>query len=108
MATITLTQPDTVPLRLRLGGDYVVRNVSTAAPRDCNASEIPLIDLSGIDGDLAQRIKIVDQVRHAAEQLGFFYITGHGVEDEVIQQAYSQAVTYALSSFDSLMLFLSP
>jgi hypothetical protein len=96
MATATLTKPPTVELQLRLGADYVVRKVSTAPPRECESSEIPVIDLSGIDGDSAQRTKIVNEVRHAAGQLGFFYIKNHGIDTDVIQKAYDQALAYVL------------
>ncbi|KAH8596641.1 hypothetical protein B0O99DRAFT_619513 [Bisporella sp. PMI_857] len=91
MSTTSLAKPDTVELRLRLGGEYVTHQVSTAPPRECTTSEIPLIDLTNIDGDFSQRTEIAEEVRNAAEKLGFFYIKNHGIKKEVIDKAYAQA-----------------
>jgi hypothetical protein len=93
MSTIVTTErPDTVELTLRFGGEYVTHHVSTKPARECTAAEIPLIDLANIDGDASERSKIADQVRAAATRLGFFYIKNHGIKDEVINKAYSQAL----------------
>ncbi|KAI0130099.1 2OG-Fe(II) oxygenase superfamily protein [Xylariales sp. AK1849] len=94
MGAATLMKPDTSELRLRLGGDYVVHQVSTAPPRVCRPEEIPLIDLANIDGDLSQRENIAVEVRHAAEKLGFFYIKNHGIGEQVIKKAEAQALRF--------------
>ncbi|KAH8649604.1 hypothetical protein BGZ60DRAFT_421938 [Tricladium varicosporioides] len=92
--TSTTPGPSTVELRLRLGSEYITHQVSTAPPRECTLSEIPLIDLAGIDGNLSQREKIAAEVRNAASQLGFFYIKNHGIEKQVIDKAYTQAIRF--------------
>jgi hypothetical protein len=94
--TATTTKRDTVELQLRYGVDIVTHHVSTAPPRECNPSEIPLIDLSNIGGDLKDRTKIADQVRDAATKLGFFYIKNHGIEKQVIEKAREQATRYEI------------
>lgn len=70
--------------------------MSTAPPRECNPSEIPLIDLSNISGDLADRTNIANQVRDAATKLGFFYVKNHGIEEQVIEKARIQATRYEM------------
>ena len=44
-------------------------------------TEIPLIDISGFEaGDAAARGRIVGEVAEAVEEIGFFSVTGHGVD----------------------------
>ncbi|KAH8669074.1 2OG-Fe(II) oxygenase superfamily protein [Xylariales sp. PMI_506] len=94
MSTTITTEPAMAELRLKYGADIVTRQVSTKPPRDCVSSEVPVIDLSGIDGDFSQRSKIADEVRYAAGQLGFFFIKNHGIDEEVIQRAHDQALRF--------------
>jgi isopenicillin N synthase-like dioxygenase len=35
---------------------------------------------------LASMLQVAQQVRQACEQVGFFYLAGHGVADNLIQQ----------------------
>jgi len=72
----------------------VYRSVSTSPPRDCRPSEIPLIDLSPIYGDLTARRALAAQIRHAAENTGFFYIKNHGIPASVIAEAQRQAEAF--------------
>lgn len=53
---------------------------------------IPVIDISPFrNNDPVGRKKVVDAVRDACEQIGFFTITGHGVPSELIRKAHSVA-----------------
>jgi isopenicillin N synthase-like dioxygenase len=70
------------------------RRVSTAPPRPPTDNEIPVIDLSSIDGDLEDRKIIASKIRTAAENTGFFYIKNHGIPEELIQRALSQAQAF--------------
>jgi isopenicillin N synthase-like dioxygenase len=70
------------------------RRVSTAPPRAPTDNEIPVIDLSSIDGDLEDRKAIASKIRTAAENTGFFYIKNHGIPEELIQRALSQAQAF--------------
>ncbi|UPX20831.1 uncharacterized protein EKO05_0011048 [Ascochyta rabiei] len=70
------------------------RRVSTAPARHPHSEEIPLIDFSSIDDDLEARKSIVEQVRKAAENTGFFYIYNHGIQDSLIQSALAQAKAF--------------
>ncbi|KAJ5728281.1 hypothetical protein N7493_004611 [Penicillium malachiteum] len=70
------------------------RRVSTAPPRPATDEEIPIIDLSAIDGDLQAREKIAAKVKIAAENTGFFYIKNHGISEELIERALANARTF--------------
>jgi isopenicillin N synthase-like dioxygenase len=54
-------------------------------------SSIPLLDLRRFDADQAERAAFLAELRAAAHDVGFFYVTGHGVEAglayDVIQSA---------------------
>lgn len=50
------------------------RKVSVAPPRTSTADEIPIIDLSTLDGDWAARQALATKVKAAAENTGFFYV----------------------------------
>lgn len=78
---------------LTLGGPEF-RRVSTAPPRQPTEDEIPIIDLSSIDQSLEARKAIASKVRAAAENTGFFYIKNHGISEELLQDALSQAKTF--------------
>ncbi|KAJ5420759.1 hypothetical protein N7465_003278 [Penicillium sp. CMV-2018d] len=70
------------------------RRVSTAPPRPPTEDEIPIIDLASIDKDLEARKSLASKVRAAAESTGFFYIKNHGISEELIQNALSQAKAF--------------
>jgi isopenicillin N synthase-like dioxygenase len=95
MATMTTTtkpaKPGYTTLELRTAYGPVYRDVSTSPPRECKADEIPLIDISGIYGDVAARKELATLIKQAAERTGFFYILNHGIDAAVIQDALKQA-----------------
>jgi isopenicillin N synthase-like dioxygenase len=50
---------------------------------------VPLIDLSSGDSD-----HIAQQLFQAATQVGFFSITGHGIPQTLIDQAFNESQTF--------------
>ncbi|KAF6839943.1 2OG-Fe(II) oxygenase superfamily protein [Colletotrichum plurivorum] len=66
------------------------RLVSTNPPRDCTPDEIPIIDLTGIHGDLEARRGVAREILHAAKASGFFYIKNHGIPDHVTEAAHQK------------------
>lgn len=86
--------PETYKLELTTAYGPVYRDVLKTAPRDCKPSEVPVVDLSGIYGDLDARTALASTVREAAENTGFFYIKNHGIPDETIDAALSQAKAF--------------
>ncbi|KAJ7712995.1 hypothetical protein B0H16DRAFT_1623130 [Mycena metata] len=48
---------------------------------------IPVIDLSDISSsDSTARRKLVDEIKHACTEVGFFYVKNHGIPPEVFQR----------------------
>jgi isopenicillin N synthase-like dioxygenase len=72
----------------------VFRRVSTAPPRLATDDEIPIIDLSMIDGDFEARKNIASKFKAAAENIGFFYIKNHGISEELIEKALTSAQAF--------------
>lgn len=93
-STTTIFEPRFTKLELRTAYGSVYRDVSTAPPRDCAPTEIPIIDVSGIFGDLEARKALAQTVREAAENTGFFYIKNHGIHENLINAALGQAKTF--------------
>ncbi|KAI1341451.1 2OG-Fe(II) oxygenase [Xylariaceae sp. FL0016] len=78
----------TTQLRLSSGNGPVYRTVLNTPLRDADASEIPIIDVSGIfSASQADRLDVARQVRDAATNNGFFYISHHGVPSSVTSDA---------------------
>lgn len=58
-------------------------------------SEIPLIDITGLySEDPNEQQKVADALGHAAEHVGFFYITGHQIPEQSINRLKAQAKTF--------------
>ena len=52
---------------------------------------LPTLDLSLLEGTAAQRQGFLDALRHAARDVGFFYLTGHGIDSGLLKQAQDHA-----------------
>ena len=64
---------------------------------------LPLLDLSQLDGTPEQRGDFLDALRSAARQIGFFYLTGHGIDPALPAQVQQQArAFFALPEADKL------
>jgi isopenicillin N synthase-like dioxygenase len=81
-------------LELATAEGPVYRQVSTAAPRKPTAEEIPVIDLSNLNGDFASRAAIAAKVRVAAENTGFFYVKNHGISEDTIRNVMDKFKTF--------------
>ncbi|KAM0332419.1 hypothetical protein ACHAQA_002699 [Verticillium albo-atrum] len=93
MATVTETTtkaPETYKLELATGYGPVYRDVLKTPARECDSSEVPIIDLSGIYGDDEQRRELAKMIREASTNTGFFYIKNHGIPKDKIEAAYKQ------------------
>ncbi|KAL3480955.1 2OG-Fe(II) oxygenase superfamily protein [Aspergillus californicus] len=87
-----MTDYTSLELRTLNGPEY--RRVSTAPPRLPTEDEIPVIDLTPIDGDFLARAQLAEKIKTAAESTGFFYIKNHGIPEELIQRALHQAQAF--------------
>lgn len=72
----------------------VSRRVRCGAPRTPTLDEMPVIDLSSLDGDATARKAIATKIKAAAENTGFFYVANHGIPQELIEQALEQVKTF--------------
>ena len=52
---------------------------------------LPTLDLSLLEGTAAQRQGFLDALRHAARDVGFFYLTGHGIDGGLLKQVQDHA-----------------
>ncbi|KAF1926502.1 uncharacterized protein M421DRAFT_94032 [Didymella exigua CBS 183.55] len=80
----------------------VVRSfdVSTAPARPPRDDEIPLIDLSGFDGNLDARRIIAKHVCKTAENTEFSYVENYGIDGRLIEDALSQAQAFLAQPLD--------
>ncbi|MBM3648321.1 MAG: isopenicillin N synthase family oxygenase [Alphaproteobacteria bacterium] len=59
------------------------------------SEEIPIIDVSGaIAGDAAALSRCASALRHAYEDVGFWFMTGHGVPQPVVDRVFAEAVRF--------------
>jgi isopenicillin N synthase-like dioxygenase len=55
-------------------------------------TDIPIIDLTGLRSpDLAARQAVADELGTACRDVGFFYVTGHGIPDEIAKGIFTAA-----------------
>jgi isopenicillin N synthase-like dioxygenase len=71
------------------------RAVTDRAPAAMIAGAIPLIDVSGhLAGDSEASRKAAAQLRWAFENIGFYYLSGHGVAQSLIDRTYEEAARF--------------
>ena len=52
---------------------------------------LPVLDLSLFRGDESERAPFLADLRHASHDVGFFYVTGHGVPEAVVADVFDAA-----------------
>ncbi len=60
-------------------------------PHTSDITALPILDLSQLDGTPQQRQTFLDDLRHAARDIGFFYLTDHGIDAGLLQQVQDHA-----------------
>src|SRR6266446_10063110 len=71
------------------------RAVTDRAPAAMIAGAIPLIDVAGhLGGDAGSSREAAAQLRWAFENVGFYYLSGHGVPQSLIDRTYDAAARF--------------
>lgn len=60
-------------------------------PHTLDITTLPTLDLSLFEGTAQQRYQFLESLRHAARDVGFFYLTGHGIDSSLLEQAQAHA-----------------
>jgi isopenicillin N synthase-like dioxygenase len=95
-------QPETTELRLFSGNGPITRTILRTPLRDALPSEIPVIDISGaFSPSLDDRRGVASQIRDAATNNGFFYVTAHGVDPAVIAEAQDACRAFFREDLDT-------
>ncbi len=71
--------------------------------------EVPVIDLAGLtSGDINDRLDVAREVRDACIRVGFFYIKGHGVPQEVIERVFEASKNFfSLPDEDKMEVYVT-
>jgi isopenicillin N synthase-like dioxygenase len=63
--------------------------------RTVDLAEIPLIDFTPFrEGGLAGKQQVAAQIADACERIGFFYLKGHGVPEQVLGDTFAQSQAF--------------
>lgn len=99
------TDPSFVKLQLRTAYGPVYRDVLASPPREARNDEIPLIDIGRIySDDLEDRKSLAREIKHAAENTGFFYIKNHGIPESAIDGALEASKSFFAQPEDEKQL----
>lgn len=100
--TIDDSGPPTTELRLSSGNGPITRTILQTPLRDALPSEIPTIDISAaFSSSLEERRSVASQIRDAAMNNGFFYITNHGVPSSVTDDACAACLDFFRQDLDT-------
>jgi isopenicillin N synthase-like dioxygenase len=70
---------------------------------------VPVIDISAFSGtNHAGREQVVERVRQACQSVGFFVITGHGVQADILKSAFTQSRAFFARPQDEKMQIKRP
>ncbi|MCO7573581.1 isopenicillin N synthase family oxygenase [Pseudomonas chlororaphis] len=60
-------------------------------PHSLDITALPVLDLSQLEGRPEQRQAFLQSLRQAARDVGFFYLTGHGIDSDLLRRVQEQA-----------------
>ncbi|NBF11241.1 isopenicillin N synthase family dioxygenase [Pseudomonas sp. Fl4BN1] len=60
-------------------------------PHSLEITALPVLDLAQLDGTAAQRQAFLEGLRQAARDVGFFYLSGHGIDHRLLRRVQQQA-----------------
>ncbi|KAK6080866.1 2OG-Fe(II) oxygenase superfamily protein [Seiridium cupressi] len=92
---IATESPQTTLLRLASVHGPITRPVLRTPLRDALPTEIPIVDLSGaFSSSPESRKSVAGQIRQAAINSGFFYISNHGIDSSLISSAHAACLDF--------------
>lgn len=59
-----------------------------------SAASLPIIDIAGLSGSLADRQRVGARLRAACLDKGFFYISNHGVSEALVDDVFREAAAF--------------
>jgi len=69
-----------------------------------STDELPIIDFTGWStGDAEARQRVIDEVGRACREIGFFYLTGHEVSQQLIDETFVQIRSFFAEPFAKKM-----
>lgn len=60
-------------------------------PHSLDITALPILDLSQLEASQEQRQAFLLNLRQAARDVGFFYLTGHGIDGDLLRRVQEQA-----------------
>ncbi|MFL6059830.1 MAG: isopenicillin N synthase family dioxygenase [Marmoricola sp.] len=64
---------------------------------------IPVVDVSGLYGTEEQQAAVAEELAAAASQVGFLYVTGHGVPEELFSRVLAEAERFFAQPLEQKM-----
>jgi len=69
-----------------------------------STDELAIIDFTGWStGEAEARQRVIDEVGRACREIGFFYLTGHGIAQRLIDETFVQIRTFFAEPFANKM-----
>ncbi len=64
--------------------------MTETADHHADFDSVPVIDFTGMGGDAAAKAGVAARLRDACANVGFFYIAGHGVPQDLVDRMFAQ------------------
>lgn len=81
-----------------------VREAVLPAPASIPAGAIPIIDIGPmLAGTESAIVQVADSIRHACTEIGFFFITNHGMDTDIVERAFDASRDYFALPMDEKM-----
>ncbi|CAA0816096.1 2-oxoglutarate (2OG) and Fe(II)-dependent oxygenase superfamily protein [Striga hermonthica] len=97
---------ETSPEMTSLPPEYVLPQLQED-PLSASTAEVPVIDLSGLDGPPHLRLSTVKAISSACELWGFFRIINHGIRESLLEEMLGVAQEFFDLSLDEKMKYAS-